>query len=92
MPWGVVLDQKDPEGHWQAALEFLENEREIQRKRMQQQDLGKQTTGKDAKVWKVKDYEITLYPNGTYNCTCKGFMFRKQCKHIVMVQNGEVSE
>ena len=37
--------------------------------------LGKQTT-------QVGEYTVTRYPNGKRYCTCKGFKFRKQCKHI----------
>jgi hypothetical protein len=40
--------------------------------------------------WKVKDYIIRL-AGDTYTCTCKGYMFRKKCKHIdeVKMRNGE---
>ena len=30
---------------------------------------------------KVGDYTVTVYPNGKKYCDCKGFKFRKQCKH-----------
>jgi len=29
----------------------------------------------------VGEYTVTTYPNGHKTCTCKGFMYRKQCKH-----------
>ena len=35
---------------------------------------GKQTA-------KVGEYTVTRYPNGKRYCTCKGFKYRKQCKH-----------
>jgi hypothetical protein len=79
MPWGVVLDQNDPAGHWQAALEFYEAEKAAFCKRMEAKKLDQ---NKGAKTWKIKDYVVTRSTNGTYNCTCKGFMFRKQCKHV----------
>ena len=36
--------------------------------------VGKQTA-------QVGEYTVTRYPNGKRYCTCKGFKFRKQCKH-----------
>lgn len=30
----------------------------------------------------VGEYTITKYPNGKKYCNCKGFKFRKTCKHI----------
>ena len=38
---------------------------------------GKQTA-------QVGEYTVTRYPNGKRYCTCKGFKFRKQCKHTGM--------
>ena len=29
----------------------------------------------------VGNYTVTRYPNGKRYCTCKGFKFRKTCKH-----------
>jgi len=29
----------------------------------------------------VGDYTVKLYPNGKRYCDCKGFKFRKTCKH-----------
>ena len=34
---------------------------------------------------KVGDYTVKVYPNGKKYCDCKGFKFRKQCKHTGMV-------
>ncbi len=33
----------------------------------------------------VSGYEVRIYPNGNRYCSCKGFQFRKTCKHIGMV-------
>ena len=30
----------------------------------------------------VGEYTVTRYPNGKSYCNCKGFKFRKTCKHI----------
>ena len=32
----------------------------------------------------VGDYTVKIYPNGKKYCNCKGFQFRKQCKHTGM--------
>ena len=36
------------------------------------------------KVATVGDYTVKLYPNGKRYCDCKGFKFRKTCKHIAL--------
>ncbi len=41
----------------------------------------------DKKAWKVKSADgksvyIVTRVNGKFSCTCKGFEFRKDCKHI----------
>ena len=30
-------------------------------------------------------YIVTIDSNGKINCECKGFMYRKKCKHILEV-------
>ena len=44
----------------------------------------------DKKAWKVKSgdgksFYIVERIEGKYSCTCKGFEFRKDCKHIGLV-------
>ena len=34
----------------------------------------------------VGEYTVTRYPNGKRYCNCKGFKFRKTCKHIDMAR------
>lgn len=41
----------------------------------------------DTKAWKVKSgdgksFYVVQRVNGKFSCTCKGFEFRKDCKHI----------
>lgn len=81
LPWWIELDVDNPEGHMKAARAFYEKERAAFRKSRQKDKLGDVE-----KTWKVKDYTVTRLSNGTYTCTCKGFQFRKQCKHIKGVQ------
>ena len=33
----------------------------------------------------VGEHTVKTYPNGKKYCSCKGFKFRKQCKHTGMV-------
>ena len=33
----------------------------------------------------VGNYTVKIYPNGKKYCNCKGFKFRKSCKHTGMV-------
>jgi hypothetical protein len=40
------------------------------------------------KAWKVKSGDsvyLVQRMNGKYSCTCKGFEFRRECKHIAAV-------
>lgn len=44
----------------------------------------------DKKAWKVKSgkgdgFYIVERVNGKFSCTCKGFEFRKDCKHVGLV-------
>lgn len=36
---------------------------------------------------KVKDYHVNYDMRNGWTCTCKGFQFRKNCKHIEEVEN-----
>ena len=41
----------------------------------------------DKNEWKIKDYIIRLVGD-RYTCTCKGYQFRRKCKHIEEVKSG----
>ena len=40
---------------------------------------------REVRTVSVGDYAVTIYPNGTKYCDCKGFQFRKDCKHVKSV-------
>jgi len=40
---------------------------------------------KQVRTVNVGEHTIKVYPDGKKYCSCKGFQFRKQCKHIGMV-------
>jgi hypothetical protein len=83
LPWWIELDKTDPEGHKKAANEFYDNFRNDVRIRFN----NKNKTG-SSKTWKVKEYTVTLNVDGKYSCTCKGFAFRRECKHVKSIQTG----
>lgn len=48
---------------------------------------GSKQVATDKKAWKVKsgdgkNFYIVERLNGKFSCTCKGFEFRKDCKHV----------
>lgn len=48
---------------------------------------GASQVATDTKAWKVKSEDgkrvyLVQRVNGKFSCTCKGFEFRKDCKHI----------
>ena len=48
---------------------------------------GANQVATDKKAWKVKsgdgkNFYIVERVNGKFSCTCKGFEFRKDCKHV----------
>lgn len=82
LPYWIELDESDPEGHMNACRENFERVKNEFRKRV-----GLDEDPNSPKMeWKVKDYIITLN-KGSYTCTCKGFQFRRKCKHIEQVKN-----
>ena len=46
------------------------------------------------KYWEVEGshtYLVTRNTTGKMNCECKGFMFRKKCKHVTEILNKNAS-
>jgi hypothetical protein len=37
----------------------------------------------------TKAYKVKLYEDGRMECECKGFMFRKSCKHVDELKNAK---
>lgn len=84
VPWWIELDDNE----WQEQLELAQKYYDDCIRGHKVPSSG----GSDKsqiKRWQIKDYEITL-SGKQWNCTCKGFMFRKTCKHVLQCQE-EVS-
>lgn len=85
IPWWIELDKNDPDGHYKAALEFYEK---FKQETMEKYRAMKNGAAGAAKTWKVKEYTVSLDVKGVYSCTCKGFAFRRECKHVNSVKTG----
>ena len=44
----------------------------------------------DYTYWEVNGYTVTRDNNNRYSCECKGYIFRKKCRHIQGVSDGRV--
>lgn len=75
MPGYIPLDPEDPEGHLEAARKLR---REVVKERSK--EASEEVTRKTYKV-PGKDYVVSEV-NGVWSCTCKGFQFRRKCRHI----------
>lgn len=40
------------------------------------------------KEWKVKNYIVKYSNGGFYSCTCLGYTYRRNCKHIKEISEG----
>ena len=40
----------------------------------------------DYTYWEVNDYTVTRDTTNHYSCECKGYIFRKKCKHIESIK------
>ena len=71
----------------QAPYSLWEEFRKVWDERLKDSAYNKKTNQND-KSWKVESsntksfYTVTRDASGDFSCTCKGFMFRKSCKHI----------
>jgi len=65
------------EAHWDAIVDSY--------------DKSKKEKENSKIVHKVLNYIVTE-DNGNFTCTCKGFMFRKNCRHVKHIRDGEPLE
>ena len=42
----------------------------------------------DTQYWTINGYTITRDDEGKMTCECKGYRFRKNCRHITEAKNG----
>jgi len=77
MPYWIVLED---EAHWNVIMEFY-NENKSK----------PATTSGRLKEHKVLNYVVTEI-NGSFSCTCKGYQFRKNCRHVKHIRDGEPLE
>ena len=42
----------------------------------------------DTQYWTINGYTITRDNEGKMTCECKGYRFRKNCRHITEAKNG----
>ena len=40
----------------------------------------------DSEYWEINGYTLTRNNTGNITCECKGYTFRKKCKHITEVK------
>ena len=42
----------------------------------------------DTQYWTINGYTVTRNNDGKMTCECKGYKFRKNCRHITEANNG----
>ena len=42
----------------------------------------------DTQYWTINGYNVTRNNDGKMTCECKGYRFRKNCRHITEANNG----
>ena len=42
----------------------------------------------DTQYWEINGYTVTRDNEGKMTCQCKGYKFRKNCRHITEAKNG----
>tara|TARA_R100000008_G_C3527789_1_gene137535 strand:- start:411 stop:647 length:237 start_codon:yes stop_codon:yes gene_type:complete len=42
----------------------------------------------DTQYWTINGYTVTRDNEGKMTCQCKGYKFRKHCRHITEAKNG----
>lgn len=77
MPYWIVLEN---EAHWKAVLDNFEKNKHNPIK-----------MSSNIKEHNVLNYVVTEI-NGSWSCTCKGYQFRRRCRHIDHIKDGQPLE
>lgn len=77
MPYWIALEN---EAHWNAINDVYNKNKPKPPER-----------NKEVNKHKVLNY-LVVENNGSWSCTCKGYQFRRICRHIKHIRDGEQLE
>ena len=83
VPWWIEIDDNE----WQEQLELA---RKYYNDRVRPSK-PEPSNKVEVKRWEVKNYVVSDY-NGKWSCTCVGYQFRRDCKHIHHIRDGKPLE